>query len=157
MTLIAEFKGEHAFLSNFWIEPFECGGRIVPSSEHAFQAQKANKGETATRELILSACNADGTPSPGHAKRLGKRVKLRPDWDEVKVPIMRKILASKFSEGSELAAKLVATHPAQLVEGNTWGDAWWGCTQPTPGGAWIGSNHLGILLMQRRDELMASA
>lgn len=147
--MIVKFDGEHAFLSNFWEEPFEIGGRVVPTAEHAYQAQKAPPGHGPVKDLILKAS------TPGHAKRLGKRAKLRDDWETVKVPIMRKILAAKFSEGSELAAKLVATGDEHLVEGNTWGDRFWGCTrEPFGNGTWIGANTLGILLMERRAELI---
>lgn len=155
VTLISDFGGEYAFLSNFWVEPFDCGGRIVPSAEHAYQAQKASKGDKAVKDLILAASHPDGSPHPGHAKRLGRRVRLRPEWDDVKVGIMRRILAFKFAPKTELAEKLIATFPAHLVEGNTWGDTFWGCVREPPvHGTWIGANHLGLLLMEIRDELM---
>jgi ribA/ribD-fused uncharacterized protein len=145
--IISSFSGEHAFLSNFWEEPFDCGGRVVPTSEHAFQAQKTS--DPVWRDDIVKA------RTPGIAKRLGRKAPLRPNWNEVRVSIMRKILAHKFAPGTELAAKLIATHPAELVEGNTWGDTFWGCVHPTPGSnLWVGANHLGILLMERRAELM---
>lgn len=150
--LISSFDGEYDFLSNFWSAPFDCGGRVVPTAEHAFQAQKAQRGDTHVKELVLSAT------TPAHAKRLGRRVKLRPDWDEVKVGVMRRILAFKFARGSALAGRLVATFPAHLIEGNTWGDTFWGCVHPTPGSnLWAGANNLGILLMERRAELMKEA
>ena len=145
--LISSFRGEHAFLSNFYEEPFDCGGRIVPTAEHAFQAQKT--WSKLHRDEIVKA---DG---PRHAKFLGRRAPIRPEWDSVKVGVMRRILAFKFAAGTTLAQRLVDTFPAHLIEGNTWGDTFWGCVQPTPGSnLWVGANHLGLLLMERRKELM---
>lgn len=149
-TLISSFDGEHAFLSNFWEEPFDCGGRVVPTSEHAFQAQKTT--DKIWKDDIVKA------RTPGIAKRLGRAAPMRPDWDEVKIGVMRRILAFKFSQGSALAERLVATFPAHLIEGNTWGDTFWGCVRSNPKASlWIGANNLGILLMERRAKLMKEA
>jgi N-glycosidase YbiA len=60
--------------------------------------------------------------------------------------VMRGLLRQKFSSG-ELYEKLLATGDALLVEGNSWGDRYWGQVQGT------GENHLGKLLMQVRKEL----
>lgn len=149
-SLISDFRGDYAFLSNFWDEAFDCGGRVVPTAEHAFQAQKTTS--KLHKDLIVAA---DGAR---HAKYLGRRAPLRPEWNDVKVGVMRRILAFKFARGSELAARLVATYPAHLIEGNTWGDTFWGCVRPTAkNNLWVGANHLGILLMERRAELMKEA
>lgn len=146
-SLISAFRGEHAFLSNFHEEPFDCGGRIVPTAEHAYQAQKT--WSKLHRDEIAAA---DG---PRHAKFLGRRAPMKPNWDEIKVSVMRQILAFKFAEGSTLGARLAETFPAHLIEGNHWGDTFWGCVHPTPGSnLWVGSNHLGLLLMERRKELL---
>ena len=61
--------------------------------------------------------------------------------------VMRGLLARKFAPGTELAARLLATGDAQLVEGNTWGDRFWGVCRGQ------GRNQLGQLLMERRDQL----
>lgn len=143
--MITSFDGEYAFLSNFFYEPFDCYGVVVPTAEHAYQAQKASHGEIATKRLILSAT------TPGHAKRLGRRVKLREGWDDIKVDVMRKIIAAKFRDGSVLSSMLAATGDEELVEGNTWGDTFWGCVRtPEKHGSWVGANHLGIILMEWR-------
>lgn len=145
--LISSFSGEYAFLSNFWEEPFDCGGRVVPTAEHAFQAQKTS--DPVWKDDIVKA------RTPGVAKRLGRKAPMRADWERNKVGVMRRVLAFKFAPGTELAAKLVATHPAELVEGNTWGDKFWGCVrEPAAHGPWVGQNNLGILLMERRAELL---
>jgi hypothetical protein len=81
---------------------------------------------------------------PGEAKRRGRRATIRPDWEEVKLDVMEDLLRQKFVG---LARALVMTGDEELVEGNTWGDRFWGVCQ----GA--GENHLGRLLMKIRSEL----
>jgi hypothetical protein len=145
--VISEFRGEHDFLSNFYDEPFEIKGVIVATAEHAFQAQKT-PGRIEQQAILA----ADG---PRHAKYLGRKMPMRPDWEDRKVEVMRAVLRYKFAEGSKLAARLVATHPAHLIEGNHWHDTFWGCVHPTPqSNLWVGANVLGILLMERRAQLM---
>ena len=140
---IRSFFGDHRFLSNFWQEPFDVAvnGRMVrvPTAEHAYQAMKAAAAHDA--EAILAARR------PGEAKRMARRVPMRTDWDEIRVAVMRHVLEAKFSANSTLARRLLATRDAELVEGNTWGDDFWGVS--TEGGL----NWLGYLLMARRSEL----
>ena len=85
--------------------------------------------------------------SPSEAKRLGRRVSLRRDWEDVKVSIMEEVVRAKFTQNAELADKLLATGDAHLEEGNTWGDRVWGTVNG------IGANQLGIILMKIRDEI----
>lgn len=145
--MIDSFHGEHQFLSNFFEQPFMCGDKLVPTAEHAYQAQKA-AGQPTVQRLILEAS------TPGHSKRMGQRVKLPDDWEQRKVPVMFAIIRFKFVEGSELADMLLATAGHHLVEGNTWDDKFWGCVkEPAPNGTWVGANQLGRILMERRFEL----
>ncbi len=137
---ITRFSGDHAFLSNFHPHPFTWSGRVWPSSEHAYQASKTL--DPADRDRIRAA------PTPGVAKRLGRRVALRPDWDAVKRSLMRSILVAKFSDPA-LRDALAATGDARLVEGNTWGDTYWGVCRGQ------GRNHLGRILEQIRHAVRA--
>lgn len=139
-AIIDRFAGEYHFLSNFYPSKIVLEGRDYPTVEHAFQASKAF--------ILDEILQIQQAPNPGKAKRLGKMCHLREDWNEVKIPIMKKCLELKFAEGSELAYKLIATHPKTLVEGNDWYDTYWGVCEG------IGENHLGKLLMARRDELI---
>lgn len=138
---ITAFTGEHRFLSNFYPSPIAWGGTTTPTLEHAYQCAKTF--DPIEQAKILSA------PSPGVAKRYGQRVLLRDDWEEVKIPCMRYLLFMKFAAGSDLAAQLLATGDAYLVEGNHWRDTFWGVCDGH------GSNWLGHLLMARRAELRA--
>jgi ribA/ribD-fused uncharacterized protein len=136
---VDEFREEHEFLSNFWPSPVRFEGQVYPTVEHAFQAAKTS--DPAARARIRRASD------PGKAKRLGRGVRLRKDWETVKLVIMAELLRQKFSPGSELAALLLETGGRRLIEGNTWGDVFWGVCRGQ------GKNHLGRLLMRVRDEL----
>lgn len=138
---IREFKGDYAFLSNFWHEWVEYDGIEFPTAEHAFQAAKSL--DPAVRRRVATAS------TPGEAKREGRRLTLRSDWEAVKIPVMASILTVKFRKDSDLAALLLETGRHMLVEGNTWGDRFWGQVD----GA--GQNWLGRLLMLQRATLRA--
>ena len=132
---IDSFRGEHGFLSNFARTPIEFEGVVYPTVEHAFQAAKTTV--LSEREKLLA--NA----SPTVAKRIGRKVTLRPGWDRIRLEVMRGLVEQKFND-PDLAAMLEATGDARLYEGNWWGDRYWG----TVGGE--GENHLGELLMEIR-------
>lgn len=88
--------------------------------------------------------------TPGKAKRLGRSIELRDGWDNLKLHYMRVILEIKFSD-PELMKMLQNTSGAHLIEGNTWGDKFWG---ESPIGT--GSNNLGKILMSIRDDITRS-
>jgi len=135
---IDSFSGEYSFLSNFSRHPLAFGADVARTCEHAFQAAKAtNPAEAA---WVLAA------PTPGEAKRRGRKLKRRADWEQVKDGIMLVCLRIKFARGTELAAKLEATGDALLIEGNNWGDRYWGMCEG------VGFNKLGHLLMLVRAE-----
>jgi len=117
---IATFQGEHRWLSNFWPVRIDYQWLVYPSVEHAYQAAKTcDEGE---RRTISDA------PTPGIAKRLGRKVTLRPDWNEIKIGVMTELLALKFRD-PVLREKLRATGHRELIEGNYWGDRFWGVCQ----------------------------
>lgn len=125
-AVIDSFMDEYHFLSNFSEE-----GKVKPTVEHYYQAAKTL--DPNDRDWVMEA------PTPGQAKRRGRKVELRPDWEQVKIGIMLGLLLEKFDE-SEIQAKLLATGDARLIEGNTWHDTYWG----VHGG--VGENWLGRLL-----------
>lgn len=135
---IDRFDGEHAFLSNFHESPIQVEGLWFNTVEHAFQAEKTL--DPKEKAVIMIAL------TPGKAKRLGRRATLRPDWEQVKLQVMEDLLRLKFAPGTELHQRLLATSPAELIEGNHWNDRFWGVCKGT------GQNHLGKLLMKIRDE-----
>ena len=139
---ITSFRGDHRFLSNFWPATVTLDGMVFRSTEHAYQAAKTT--DMAERAKFQAA------KTPGAAKRLGRRVKLRPDWEGVKEAVMLDLNRQKFSD-PELARRLLDTGDAELIEGNTWGDRIWGMTFEN--GKWVGRNLLGRILMRVREEL----
>lgn len=137
---ITQFQGEYRWLSNFWPCRVPYLGLEYPSAENAYQAAKSSD-EIVRRKFV--------TMSPAEAKRAGRKLPVRADWEEVKVHVMRRIVTIKFIVNPTLANKLIMTHPRQLIEGNTWGDTFWG---QCPIG--VGENHLGRILMGIRDEII---
>jgi hypothetical protein len=115
--------------------------------EHVYQASKTV--DTAVRKEIAALS------TPGKAKKLGKSIKLRPDWDTIKLDVMYELVKQKFSK-PELAKKLLATGTSELVEGNKWKDRFWGRAWKGDMYTMEGENHLGRILMRVRDELRAS-
>ncbi len=138
---ITEFKGEYEFLSNFYPSPLVYDAEEYATAEHAYQAAKCD--EDVQRELVKLCA------TPALAKKMGRRVKLIPKWELVKLSIMEKIVRAKFSQNPELAAALMDTMPCGLVEGNWWKDTYWGVCNG------VGQNHLGKILMKIRAELFA--
>lgn len=151
--MIDRFGGDYAFLSNFYFSPLFLEGKVWSTVEHYFQAAKVIPGLTTeiVRDFelvevlwseLIRECN-----SPGEAKRMGRKVPLRPSWDDMKLSVMEDALREKFKPDSDLASKLKATGEEELVEGNYWGDIFWGICKGE------GQNNLGKLLMKIRKEL----
>lgn len=136
--MINKFVGEYKFLSNMYPCIIEVEGQKYPSVEHAFQAMKSLDSND---RVAMSVCR-----SPEEAKQAGKLLNLRSDWEQVKVNLMYTILKKKFTD-PELAQKLKSTQGEELIEGNTWGDKFWGVYKGQ------GENQLGKLLMKIREEI----
>lgn len=135
--MIDRFDGtKYRFLSNFFMAPVAYEGILYPSTEHAFQAAKSLDPKVRQRIANL--------PTPGQAKRAGRQVSIRPDWEQVKYDVMSEIVLEKFLTHSDLRQKLIDTGDEELVEGNTWGDQYWGVCNG------VGLNNLGKILMQVR-------
>ena len=113
----------------------EWEGLTYENNESAFQSAKCIKLEQRKNFLGLD---------PSTAKRKGRRVKLRDDWEEVKDQIMYEIVLNKFSQNEELRKKLIATGDEYLIEGNTWHDNHFGdCNCGRPKCKQKGGNILG--------------
>jgi ribA/ribD-fused uncharacterized protein len=146
MKVIDHFAGEYAFLSNFYY-PAEVvyDGETYRTTEHAYQASKVLSKDY--RQKIKNTSRASEAKKLGKKKAMAKAgVKLRDDWDNIKLDVMFDLLRQKFQH-PELKKKLLDTGDAELIEGNWWGDYFWGTVQGE------GENHLGRLLMKVRSEL----
>lgn len=140
--VIDSFEGKYRFLSNFW--PITGGlhydGILYPTTEHAYQALKTMDDEKRMDIALLGTA--------GQAKRAGKTIKpLRWNWETIKLDIMFDLNFLKFARNRTLREKLLATGDAELIEGNTWGDTFWGQCNGK------GQNELGNIIMQVRELL----
>jgi len=138
---ISSFKGDFEFLSNFYIHPVVYENLVWKTSEHAYQAAKT--------EIYQEKLKIYDATTPGRAKRLGQKVMMRPDWEDVKLEIMEQILRAKFSE-QDMINKLHSTIDYVLIEGNNWHDNFWGDCSCVKCKNIKGLNHLGKLLMRIR-------
>lgn len=134
--MINRFVGDYRFLSNFYPVEIYFENEWYHSVEHAYQAAK-----TLNLDLRKSIQNA---PAPQLAKSLGRKLPLREDWEKVKIGIMWALVSQKFQYAT-LRMLLNSTKPHELVEGNWWGDKFWGVCNG------VGENHLGKILMSVRD------
>lgn len=142
MGEITSFRGNYAFLSNFWECDVEYDGYTFRNSEAAYQADKTESVEEKFRFATMK---------PSIAKKAGRTVKMRDGFEEEKNKIMQRVVVCKFMQNPSLMSKLLATGNARLVEGNTWHDNYWGvctCGRKSCSG---GKNVLGKILMQVRD------
>ena len=137
---ISEFQGENRFLSNFYHAPLRVLGIPFLNSEAAYQACKSLDTDVRYQFSTLDA---------GAAKKLGRRITVRPNWDDgiTKVECMELCLWAKFQMNPDLKEKLINTGDAELIEGNNWGDVFWGVCKGQ------GQNMLGKLLMEVRTNI----
>ena len=143
--MIKVFSGKYEFLSNFYNCPVLYDGLQYSNSEAAFHAQKTLDKNDRKRFTTYHA---------GKSKREGRRVQLRPDWEEVKDQIMYEICKAKFTQNEDLKKKLIETHPRFLLEGTTaWHDNYWGSCECERCKDIPGLNKLGNILMKIRSEL----
>jgi ribA/ribD-fused uncharacterized protein len=142
--LFYRVNGPHGAFSNFSPHPIELKGKVWPTAEHYFQAQKF--AGTEHEEAVRAAL------SPMVAARMGRSRQrpLRADWEVVKDDVMRAALRAKFTQHPQLQSLLLATGDADLVE-HTRNDTYW-----ADGGDGSGRNRLGELLMELRTQLADS-
>lgn len=129
------FRGQYDFLSNFYPCEIEMEGQRFKSVEAAFQAAKTLDPTERKRFTHLS---------PSEAKREGRKVKIRKDWNEVRIRIMGELVTQKFVRNENLRVRLMNVK-GEIAEDNTWGDTFWGKVNG------VGQNNLGKILMLVRD------
>lgn len=134
--MIKEFKGKYYFLSNYSKSDIKINDITFLNAESAFHSFKDMKRQSQFENL-----------DPATAKRKGRNVKLRGDWESVKDEIMYLVVKEKFKQNEELREKLIETGNEYLEEGNTWNDTYWGVCNGK------GKNKLGKILMKVRSEM----
>lgn len=142
MRCIDLFEHEYEFLSNFYRAPFNIFATHYKTVEHFYQSYKTlNYDEI---EYVLTSS------SPQEAKRRGRGVVLREDWEDIKDWVMFVGVYEKFKQNLELAHKLIKTYPHDLEEGNWWHDNYWGNCECGMCKSVYGQNKLGHILMDVR-------
>jgi ribA/ribD-fused uncharacterized protein len=135
---IRGFFEEYRWLSNFHICDVEYEGLVYGSTEAAYQAAKTlDQGQKKVFQDV----------SPAGAKKLGSKIDIRPDWEDIKIQVMYDINLDKYTKHKDLRDKLLATGDMHLEETNWWGDRFWGVCKGT------GRNELGKVLMQVREKV----
>lgn len=132
------FFGEYRYLSNFEVCDVWFDGNLYGSSESAYMSAK-------TLDFILrEKFTKQSGIIPKEAKKLGREIPLRSDWEEVKYEVMASVVFDKFYRNKELRNKLLSTGNKYLEETNHWKDVYWGVCDG------VGENNLGKLLMSIR-------
>lgn len=137
--MISKFEGEYSCFSNFYPRTVLYQGKRYKTKEHAFQCQKATNQKDF--DYIFDAT------TPYQAKKRARIIKKKGNWEESKRWIMHDIVFAFFKEWSDLRKILLNTDNQELIEGNDWGDKYWGIYNG------VGENWLGKILMLVRDEL----
>jgi ribA/ribD-fused uncharacterized protein len=139
--MIKQFKEEYDWLSNFYPVQLKVGRLTYPSVEHFYVGIKCKS--------FLDRDNiANGNYTAGEVKKLGRKLEIREDWDEVKLGVMKFGLSIKFNQ-EPFKSKLKQTGTQIIQEGNYWNDTFWGVCLKSGNG----QNNLGKLLMEIRDQL----
>ena len=149
--MIENFNKEFYYLSNFYPISYTLESHddiLYKSVEHGFQSEKAINIEDRNRIIEQK--------TPGLAKRLGKNIKCKPQWDEIKLEIMKKHVLAKFQQNDYIKKKLISTNNIILIEGNTWHDNFWGKCSCVKCISCEKNNNLGKILMEVRDILSKS-
>jgi hypothetical protein len=131
--------------SNLFRREIEFEGDVFATSEHAYQAGKARKPEV--RKWLMAA------PSPALLAMAAHGLyywDVAPGWSRTKFDRMRRVLRAKFTQHEDLRELLLSTGEARLVESATvdnpvnrlWGEV-----------NGVGSNMLGVMLMELRDAI----
>lgn len=138
VSVITKFRGYNYYMSNRSDYKVSFFGLDYDRSENAFQAMKCiNKSQ---REVFCKMIFKE-------AKKLGKRVNCRTDWNSIRKDVMFNILLCKFVQHRDIREKLIATCDIPLIEGNVWGDTYWGVCNG------VGLNNMGKTLMNVREFL----
>ena len=143
MKTIKFYKTKEPFgeFSNFASFPIQMEGKLWPTTEHYFQAQKFS--DQAYQEKIRLE------PSPMIAARLGRSrsYPIRADWNAIRDEVMTKAVTEKVRQHEVIKNLLLSTKDAELIE-HTTNDHYWG-----DGGDGTGLNRLGKILMEIRQQL----
>lgn len=140
--MIKTFRDENRFLSNFYPALVTFEGKEYRSVEHAYVAAKTT---SESLRFEIQSC-----PTSGQVKAFGRTLQVRPDWDRIKLGVMKDLVTQKFQH-PDLLEMLMDTYPQYIVEGNVWHDNFWGSCMCNNCGD-KGKNNLGKILMHIREK-----
>lgn len=145
------FQSEDSFLSKLFPVQVRFNGRVFPSSEHAYQFDRAQYigNHQAANDIFFA-------PTSKSAKKVAGRLGHSKEWDLVKLDRMSQIVHAEFKQNPRLGSELLKTGPSNLIEATL--DNFWGCgytltARNLLSGQWHGRNHLGVILVNCRTEL----
>lgn len=130
--------------SNFSPHPIQLDGLYWQTVEHYYQSQKFIGTE---HEELVQVIREVPTPMEAAALGRDRSRKLRPDWEQVKQPLMWQAVLTKFLTHTDIQAILLNTGEELIVEDSPT-DYYWGCGQDK-----TGQNQLGKILMKVRQEI----
>ncbi len=142
-SYIGFYNREFFCLDNFSSFKVLVDGVLYPTVEHAYQASKFLTTAPEVAELITDSYSAYDAQRIAH-EHIDEQ---RPDWDEVKLPIMEKIVRLKLEQNPYVKRKLLETGDCIICEDSP-KDAFWGI-----GADRKGRNELGKIWMKLRAEL----
>lgn len=133
---------QYGCFSNFYPCMVEYEGITYPNSECAWQSLKTFDQDIRKKFATYTAAGA---------KKMGRRVSLRSDWEEVKYQLMIEVCLAKFSQNEDLKKILLSTEDQTIVENTTaWHDNIWGNCECDRCRDKEGKNLLGKALMEVR-------
>lgn len=139
--MIKEFQKEYRWLNNFAPVKITLDNIDYYSVEHAYMSAKSDNIEW------KKFCS-DSENKAGDVKRKSKTLKVKDNWNEIKIQIMRECIKQKFNQ-EPYKTKLLNTGTEYIQEGNMWNDKFWGVCLKTN----KGQNNLGKLIMEIRNQL----
>lgn len=128
---VTTFRGYYKELSNMY-----DGGYMVYYNEIGFRSVEAAFQAAKSLDEDIQRSLRDVTPV--EAKAMGKKIKLRPDWEEVKYSIMETLIWQKIIKSKHIG-KLI--NNKVIIHENTWNDTFWGTCNG------VGENKLGVIIM----------
>jgi N-glycosidase YbiA len=134
----------NGYLGNWYPAALFLKGKIWPTSEHYYQAQKM--AGTENEEV----CRRLGSPRQTYEMTRRPDISIRKDWDQVKLAVMNEAVYAKFKQNPDLVERILATGDAELVE-NSPIDSYWGIGQDGNG-----QNMFGKILMDVRQKLRSA-
>jgi len=126
-----------------------------------------NQTRLGTSEALYQCCRFPDAPevqemivaqrSPMTAKMRSKRFRerTRPDWESIKVHVMRWCLQVKLCQNRESFGRVLLSTESKAIVEQSAKDQFWGAKPDGASSHLVGANVLGRLLMQLRDQYRA--